>query len=125
MAGMTPCSAFYYPKNVSEDLSEVDQYTYRRRSTNNAEITPAPGPSMVVYTYTNKEEAFTMTRLERRMQEAREGNEREVLEKYNREIARERERRNHSRNAFVRQCCDQQIARLTQEKNQIEASVIG
>ena len=66
-----------------------------------------------------------MTRLESRMQEAREGNEREVLEKYNREIARERERRCHSRNAFVRQCCDQQIARLTSEKNQIEAAVIG
>ena len=66
-----------------------------------------------------------MTRLETRMQEAREGNEREVLEEYNREIARERERRNHSRNSFVRQCCDQQIARLTQEKNQIAEKIIG
>ena len=66
-----------------------------------------------------------MTRLERRMQEAREGNEREVLENYNREIARERERRNHSRNAFVRQCCDQAISRLMAEKNQIETAIIG
>ena len=66
-----------------------------------------------------------MTRLETRMQEAREGNECEVLEQYNMEIARERERRNHSRNAFVRQCCDQQITRLTQEKNQIEAALIN
>ena len=66
-----------------------------------------------------------MTRLERRMQEAREGNERELLEKYNREIAAERERKLHSRNAFVRQCCDQQISRLMAEKNQIETAIIG
>ena len=66
-----------------------------------------------------------MTRFETRMQEAREGNEREVLEKYNREIAYERDRRSHSRNAFVRQCCDQQISRLMAEKNQIEATIIG
>ena len=66
-----------------------------------------------------------MTRFETRMQEAREGNEREVLEKYNREIAAERERKLHSRNAFVRQCCDQQISRLMAEKNQIETAIIG
>ena len=66
-----------------------------------------------------------MTRLDRRMQEAHEGNEREVMEKYNREIAAERTRRTHSRNAFVRQCCDQQISRLMAEKNQIEAAIIG
>ena len=66
-----------------------------------------------------------MTRLERRMQEAREGNEREVLEKYNREIVREKERRSHSHNAFVRQCCDQQISRLINEKREIEAAIIG
>ena len=66
-----------------------------------------------------------MTRLETRMQEACEGNEREVLEKYNREIAAERTRRSHSRNAFVRQCCDQAISRLMAEKNQIEAAIIG
>ena len=65
-----------------------------------------------------------MTRLETRMRDALEGNEREVLEKYNREIARERERRSHSRNAFVRQCCDQQIERLTREKREIEAATI-
>ena len=58
-----------------------------------------------------------MTRLERRMQEAREGNEREVLEKYNAEIEAERNRKAHSRNAFVRQCCDQAISRLRAEKN--------
>ena len=66
-----------------------------------------------------------MTRLERRMQEAREGNEREVLEKYNKEIEAERNRKAHSRNAFVRQCCDQAISRLRAEKNQIEAAYIG
>jgi hypothetical protein len=65
-----------------------------------------------------------MTRLERRMQEVLEGNEREVLEKYNREIAQERDRKAHSRNAFVRQCCDQQIACLTREKREIEAATI-
>ena len=66
-----------------------------------------------------------MTRLERRMQEAREGNEREVLEKYNKEIEAERNRKVHSRNAFVRQCCDQAIFRLRAEKSQIEAAIIG
>ena len=59
------------------------------------------------------------------MQEAREGNEREVLEKYNREIAAERTRKAHNRNAFVRQCCDQQISRLIDEKREIEAAIIG
>ena len=66
-----------------------------------------------------------MTRLETRMRDALEGNEREVLEKYNREIAAERDRKAHSRNAFVRQCCDQQIACLTREKREIEAATIG
>ena len=66
-----------------------------------------------------------MTRLERRMRDAIEGNEREVLEKYNREIAAERNRKAHSRNAFVRQCCDQAIERLTREKMEIEAATIG
>ena len=66
-----------------------------------------------------------MTRLETRMRDAIEGNEREVLEKYNREIAAERDRKAHSRNAFVRQCCDQAIERLTREKREIEAATIG
>ena len=66
-----------------------------------------------------------MTRLETRMRDALEGNEREVLEKYNREIAAERDRKVHSRNAFVRQCCDQAIERLTREKREIEAATIG
>ena len=65
-----------------------------------------------------------MTRLERRMRDALEGNERVVLEKYNREIAAERDRKAHSRNAFVRQCCDQAIERLTREKREIEAATI-
>ena len=59
------------------------------------------------------------------MQEAREGNEREVLEKYSKEIEAERNRKAHSRNAFVRQCCDQAISRLQAEKSQIEATIIG
>ena len=65
-----------------------------------------------------------MTRLETRMRDALEGNEREVLEKYNREIAQERDRKAHSRNAFVRQCCDQQIERLSAEKRLIERVTI-
>ena len=65
-----------------------------------------------------------MTRLERRMKDALGGNTREVLEKYNAEIAAERSRKAHSRNAFVRQCCDQQISRLAAEKREIEAATI-
>ena len=66
-----------------------------------------------------------MTRLENRMRDALEGNEREVLERYNREIAAERDRKANSHNAFVRQCCDQQIERLTREKREIEAATVG
>ena len=65
-----------------------------------------------------------MTRLENRMREALEGNEREVLEKYNKEIAQQRARKAHTHNAFIRQCCDQQIGRLVREKQQIEAATI-
>ena len=65
-----------------------------------------------------------MTRLENRMRDALEGNERDVLEKYNKEIAAERTRKAHSHNAFVRQCCDQQISRLQREKRQIEAATV-
>ena len=65
-----------------------------------------------------------MTRLERRMRDALEGNEREVLQHYNAEIAAERNRKAKSHNAFVRQCCDQQIERLLAEKQQIEAATI-
>ncbi len=65
-----------------------------------------------------------MTRLETRMRDALEGNEREVLETYNREITAERNRKAHSRNAFVRQCYDQQIERLSAEKRQIEQATI-
>ena len=65
-----------------------------------------------------------MTRLETRMRDALEGNEREVLETYNREITAERNRKAHSRNAFVRKCCDQQIERLNTEKRQIEQATI-
>ena len=65
-----------------------------------------------------------MTRLERRMRDALEGNEREVLQHYNAEIAAERNRKEQSHNAFVRQCCDQQIERLLAEKQQIEAATI-
>ena len=100
-------------------------YSYRLCSRNNIQTTPVIGLSMVLYSYTKRKGANTMTRLDRRMQEAREGNEREVLEKYNREITAERERKNHSYNAFVQQCCDQQISRLINEKREIEAAIIG
>ena len=65
-----------------------------------------------------------MTRLERRMRDALEGNEREVLEHYNAEFAAERNRKTQSHNTFIRQCCDQQIERLLAEKQQIEAATI-
>ena len=65
-----------------------------------------------------------MTRLERRMREALQGNEREVLERYNKEIAAEKSRKAQSHNAFVRQCCDQQIERLSAEKRLIERVTI-
>lgn len=65
-----------------------------------------------------------MTRLERRMRDALEGNEREVLQHYNAEIAAERNRKAQSHNAFIRQCCNQQIERLLAEKQQIEAATI-
>ena len=65
-----------------------------------------------------------MTRLERRMHEALQGNEREVLERYNTEIAAEKSRKAQTRNAFVRQCCDQQIERLSAEKRLIERVTI-
>ena len=65
-----------------------------------------------------------MTRLERRMRDALEGNEREVLQHYNAEIASERNHKAQSHNAFIRQCCDQQIERLLAEKQQIEAATI-
>jgi hypothetical protein len=58
------------------------------------------------------------------MRDALEGNEREVLQHYNAEIAAERNRKAQSHNAFVRQCCDQQIERLLAEKQQIEAATI-
>ena len=65
-----------------------------------------------------------MTRLERRMKEALEGNEREVLEKYSADIAKEKQRRSYSKNGFIRQCCDQNIETLMREKRQIEAATI-
>ena len=65
-----------------------------------------------------------MTRLERRMREALQGNEREVLERYNKEISAEKSRKAQSHNAFVRQCCDQQIERLSAEKRLIERVTI-
>lgn len=65
-----------------------------------------------------------MTRLERRMRDALEGNEREVQKRYNAEIASERNCKAQSHNAFVRQCCDQQIKRLLVEKQQMEAATI-
>lgn len=66
-----------------------------------------------------------MTRLERRMRDALAGNEREVLERYNTEIAAEKNRRAQTHNAFIRQCCDQQIERLSAEKRLIERVTIG
>ena len=36
-----------------------------------------------------------------------------------------RDRINASKNGFVRQCCQQEIGQLTEEKRMIEAEVVG
>ena len=64
-------------------------------------------------------------RFERRLREAQEGNEIEVLKTYKREIEMERTRQMASRNGFVRTCCQQQIDQLAAEKDAIEMEVAG
>ena len=49
----------------------------------------------------------------------------EVMKTYSREIEAQRTRMNASKNGFVRTCCQQEIDRLTAEKNAIDMEVIG
>ena len=64
-------------------------------------------------------------RYERRLAEAREGDEISVLQTYKHEIELQRVRMNASHNGFVRTCCQQEIDQLKAEKEAIEAEVIG
>ena len=64
-------------------------------------------------------------RFERRLAEAKDGNEIEVLKTYKREIELQRTRQMASKNGFVRTCCQQEIDQLTAEKNGIEQEVAG
>ena len=64
-------------------------------------------------------------RFERRLKDAREGNEIEVLQTYKREIEMQRTRMNASHNGFVRSCCKQEIDQLKAEHDAIEMEVAG
>ena len=66
-----------------------------------------------------------MTRYERRLAAARNGNEIEVLKTYKHEIEIQRTRKNSSTNGFIRQCCAQEIRTLTNERDRIERATVG
>ena len=63
-------------------------------------------------------------RFERRLEEAREDIT-GVMKTYIREIGVQKARRDASRNGFVRICAQQEIDRLTAEKNAIELEIVG
>ena len=63
-------------------------------------------------------------RFERRLKEARE-DAIGVMKVYWEEIEAQRVRMKASKNGFVRQCCQQEIDQLTEEKRMIEAEVVG
>ena len=64
-------------------------------------------------------------RFERRLKDAKGGNEIEVLKTFKHEIELQRTRQNASKNGFIRTCCQQEIDQLTAEKNAIEEEVAG
>lgn len=64
-------------------------------------------------------------RFERRLKDAQEGNEIEVMKTYKREIEMQRTRMNASKNGFIRTCCQQEIDQLKAEKDAIEMEVVG
>ena len=64
-------------------------------------------------------------RFERRLKDAQEGNEIEVLETYKREIDMQWKRMNATKNGFIKTCCRQEIDELKSEKAAIEADVVG
>ncbi len=66
-----------------------------------------------------------MTRYERNLKDAQEGNEIEVLKAYDQKIKEQRTRQNASKNGFIRTACQQEIDRLMDERNRIEMAVAG
>ena len=66
-----------------------------------------------------------MTRFERNLKDAQEGNEIEVLKAYDQKIKEQRTRQNASKNGFIRTACQQEIDRLMDERNRIETAVVG
>ena len=66
-----------------------------------------------------------MTKYERNLKDAQEGNEIEVLKDYDQKIREQKIRQNASKNGFIKTCCQQEIDRLTDERNRIEMAVAG
>ncbi|MBR1479242.1 MAG: hypothetical protein IJ608_14980 [Lachnospiraceae bacterium] len=64
-------------------------------------------------------------RFERRLKDAQDGNEIEVLKTYKHEIELQRTRQQASKNGFIRTACQQEIDQLTAEKDAIEMEVVG
>ncbi len=66
-----------------------------------------------------------MTRFERNLKDAQEGNEIEVLKAYDQKIREQKTRQNASKNGFIRTACQHEIDRLMDERNRIETAVVG
>lgn len=64
-------------------------------------------------------------RFERRLKDAQDGNEIEVLKTYKHEIELQKTRQMASKNGFVRTCCQQEIDQLKAEHDVIEMEVVG
>ncbi len=64
-------------------------------------------------------------RFERRLKDAQEGNEIEILKTYKQEIRQLEIRRDASKNGFIKTCCQQEIDQLKAEKDAIEMEVVG
>ena len=64
-------------------------------------------------------------RFERRLKDAQDGNEIEILKTYKQEIREQEIRRDASENGFIRTCCQQEIDQLKAEMDAIEMEVVG
>jgi len=64
-------------------------------------------------------------RFERRLKDAKSGNEIEVLKTYEHEIELQRTRQMASKNGFVRTCYQQEIDQLKAESDAIEMETVG
>ena len=64
-------------------------------------------------------------RFERRLADAKVGNEVEVLKTYKHEIEVQKARQMASKNSFIITCCQQEIDQLKDERDAIEAEVVG